>query len=113
MLSNSHLFEGKNQKIITFPKVEWDHIKKELDQHNVISTTRNSCGVKKTTFKLKEIYTTQWGDNVEIIKAQSFLDPVDIPTWFKMNKVMKDSILYGVKMCGVDNLQWIHLKKVS
>jgi len=112
MISTNILFKDLT-KIITFPKIEWKDIKERLIQGKIVSTTRNSCGVKKKIFNVNEIYNTQWGSKIEIIKVEYFKDPIKIPTWNKMNSTMHKSIEYGIKMCGTDNLQWVHLKAVE
>ncbi len=101
-----------NESIITFPKREWEDIKKQLKNNDIISTVRNSCYKNKIVFKVGQIYNTEWGVTIKIIKVKHFNDPKKIPTWNKMDKVMQNSIMYGIKMCGVDNLQWVHLKKI-
>jgi hypothetical protein len=102
---------NESLSIITFPKVEWNDVKHQLLIGNEISTTRNSCGIKKKVFRVGDIYETQWGMKIIITKVKHFNNPKKIPTWNKMNKTMIKSIMYGIKMCGIDNLQWVHLKK--
>jgi len=109
---NEYLEYIQETESISFPKVEWDDVKEVLNSGKLQSTTRNSCHKNKIVFKVGQKYKTQWGDVVQIIKVQSFDDPKRIPTWNKMNKTMKKSIIYGIKMCGIENLQWVHLKKI-
>jgi len=102
--------------IITFPKVELDSVKRNLNS-GIISgimqtTTRNSCGKNTKIFKVGQIYKTQWGDKVQIVKVIHYDDPTKIPTWNMMNKTMQNSIIYGIKMCGTKNLNWVHIKKI-
>ena len=108
----NYLSSLSENNMITFPKEEWSDVKKELSNRKEISTTRNSCGKNKIVFKSGDKYKTQWNVNIEITKIQLIKDPKKIPTWKAMNKTMRDSILYGIKMCGVDNLQWIHLRRI-
>jgi len=97
--------------IIIFPKSEWANTKRNLNSGKEISTTRNSCGKNIKIFKPNQIYKTEWGVQIIITKVQHFDDPLKIPTYSKMNKIMKNSIDHGIKMCGTDNLQWNHLIK--
>jgi len=112
MISIHTLFEVDNSNI-TFPKVEWKDVQARLDRGETITTTRNSCGIKKKVFKVGEVYTTEWGSAVEILKVKKFADPTKIPTYNKMDNTMKASISHGIKMCGTSNLQWVHLKSLS
>jgi len=110
-LIENYLIEIQSDVFI-FPKEEHKDIIKKLNNNEVVSTTRNSCGNNKKVFKVGQKYKTQWGGEIKISKVQHFDDPKKIPTWNKMNKPMQKSILYGIKMCGTDNLQWIHLRNV-
>ena len=110
---NQLVMESISLSIITFPKVEWNDIKHQLSIGNEISTTRNSCGIKKKVFHVGDIYKTQWGVKIKITKVDFFDNPKKIPTWNEMDDAMIKSIMYGIDMCGTDNLQWVHLKKVT
>jgi len=111
MILDEYLIYLNEFSTITFPKPEWKSIKDHLNSGKVVSTTRNSCGKNLKVFKVGQKYETQWGDVVVIIKTIHFDDPEKIPTWSKMNKGMRDSIIWGIKMCGTKNLYWVHLKK--
>ena len=107
------LHEIQKPDIIFFPKEELKDIKQRIKNGEEISTVRNSCGNKEKVFKTGQTYRTTWGIEIEITKVKNFTNPEKIPTWNKMNKTMKNSIYYGIKMCGTDNLQWVHLRKVK
>jgi len=96
---------------ITFPKVEWNDVRKRLDAGEEITTTRNSCGKNKKVFKPDQKYKTEWNDTIIITDVKYFDDPKKIPTWNEMDRTMQTSIQYGIKICGTSNLAWVHLKK--
>ena len=99
-------------KIMTFPKVEWKDVRRDLDAGDIISTVRNSCGRNKRVFKEGEVYCTEWGGKVKILKVKYYDDWRKFPTRKNWDDTMLSSIKYGIKMCGTDNLSHIHLRKL-
>ena len=112
MILENYLKKIQTPGIIFFPKEEWKSVKKRLENGEEVSSTRNSCGKNKRVFKVGQKYKTDWGMKIKITKVQHFDNPEKIPAWNKMTKAMQKSIKQGIKMCGTDNLQWIHLRKI-
>jgi hypothetical protein len=93
---------------ISFPKREWQNIKKNLATTGQSSTVRSCFEYGK--YKLRGIYQTPWGNLIKIIKIQRFTRAEDIPTWTKMSKGMKISVKAGGRY-GKNKFDWLTFSK--
>lgn len=93
-------------KSISFPRREWNSIKREL-RKNVISTVR--CCKELGKYKKGDICKTPWGDLIKIASVKQYKKAESIPTWKKMDKNMKISVKMGERY-GKNKWDYIRYK---
>ena len=64
--SMSRIFKDKN--IITFPKDEWEDIRRRLDNNQVVWTIRVDKEYEK--FKVGDVLDTEWNEKIEILSVK-------------------------------------------
>lgn len=80
-------------KFISFPRREWNYIKRELRKRGFSTTVR--CCKEPGKYKKGDICKTPWGDLIQIIGVKRYSKAESIPTWKKMDKKMKISVKIG------------------
>ena len=65
------LLEYEKEQQISFPKTEWESIKKQLKRTGYVYTTRVSNEYMK--YDLGKIYKTPWGESLEVVEAKELI----------------------------------------
>lgn len=95
---------------MTFPEKEWSDIARRLKDKGQCSTIR--CCNEFGKYEVGQIYSTPWGDVVEIIRVDKYSKAEDIPTWPLMDKAMKISVRKGEKF-GDSKWDYVVFSKVK
>lgn len=93
------------KETITFPKNEWQDIRKRLDGGRFVFSVRVSADYDR--FKIGKVYFTEWEDKIKIIDSQKINS---IEDYEYVNELSKEQKEYLEQF---NNLNIIKFKKIK